>query len=297
MFGYIRTDTPNLRVREDRAFRSTYCGLCHTMGRCTGCLSRLTLSYDFSFLVLVRLLAGQERPVFEKRRCPLHPFRAQVVMAENEALRHCARCAALLNLRKAEDDLADERGMLRLRARLVRPFLMPGYRRVRKPLAELDASVREALARLSEVEQGQESSVDLPAAAFGSALREIAAFGLSGAGASIAGEIGYYMGRWIYLIDALDDRTADLKRGRYNPFLPTLGGGALTEKQISTVSALLTEELMGIERGLDLLDGSIYPDGMEILKNMLYLGMPAVGKQILNGRTPGKKGEAVTEEL
>ena len=101
----------------------------------------------------------------------------------------------------------------------------------------------------------------------------------------------------LFLIDALDDRTADLKRGRYNPFLPTLGGGALTEKQISTVSALLTEELMGIERGLDLLDGSIYPDGMEILKNMLYLGMPAVGKQILCGRTPGKKGEAVTEEL
>ena len=47
MFGYIKPHSPELKVREDAYYRGVYCGLCRAMGRCTGCLSRFTLSYDF----------------------------------------------------------------------------------------------------------------------------------------------------------------------------------------------------------------------------------------------------------
>ena len=61
MFGYVVVDKTALRIREYDYYRATYCGLCHAMGKCTGCASRLTLSYDVTFLALVReMLEGTQ---------------------------------------------------------------------------------------------------------------------------------------------------------------------------------------------------------------------------------------------
>ena len=56
MFGYVKPNIPELRVRENELYKATYCGLCRTMGKTTGCLSKLTLNYDFAFLALVRFV-------------------------------------------------------------------------------------------------------------------------------------------------------------------------------------------------------------------------------------------------
>ena len=34
---------------------------------------------------------------------------------------------------------------------------------------------------------------------------------------------GYFLGRWIYLMDAADDLLEDLKEGAFNPFVSRLG--------------------------------------------------------------------------
>ena len=57
MFGYIKTYPPELKVREQEYYRAVYCGLCRTMGKCTGQCSRMALSYDFAFLVMLRLIS------------------------------------------------------------------------------------------------------------------------------------------------------------------------------------------------------------------------------------------------
>ena len=68
MFGYIKTYPPELKVREQESYRALYCGLCREMGRCDGQCARLTLSYDFVFLTLVRLSVTGEAPTFRPRR-------------------------------------------------------------------------------------------------------------------------------------------------------------------------------------------------------------------------------------
>ena len=50
MFGYIRPVTAELKVKEYELYRAVYCGLCRSLGKCTGCASKLTLNYDFVFL-------------------------------------------------------------------------------------------------------------------------------------------------------------------------------------------------------------------------------------------------------
>lgn len=281
MFGYIRTHVPELRVREHECYRAVYCGLCREMGRCTGCLSRLTLSYDFVFLALVRMAVTGEKPTFGRRRCAVHPLKKRPTMESCEALTHSAHCAALLNYHKILDDKADERGLKRLRALLQQPLLAVGRRRARRVYGELEAQIAAHLAELSALERENTDSADLPANAFGALLRDICTYGLDGMQAKLAAAIGYHTGRWIYLIDALDDREADAARGSYNPLNLTYGTSALTEEQAETFSAHLTEELMEIERALDLIDGETFPEGMALLRNILYLGMPQVAKDIL----------------
>lgn len=203
------------------------------------------------------------------------------MMNGNEALAHSARCAALLNYWKVRDDRADERGFKRLRAMLVQPFMAIGRRRARRVYGQLEAQIASHLAQLSALERDNTDSADLPANAFGALLRDICAYGLEGTQAKLAAAIGYHTGRWIYLIDALDDRAADAERGSYNPLNLMYGTSALTAEQTETFSAHLTEELMEIESALDLTDGDAFPEGMALLRNMLYLGMPRVAEAIL----------------
>ena len=66
MFGYVKTHNPELRVAEYEYYRAAYCGLCRSMGKCTGQCSRMTLSYDFAFLALIRLALTGDKVSEEK---------------------------------------------------------------------------------------------------------------------------------------------------------------------------------------------------------------------------------------
>ena len=54
VFGYIRVRESELRVRELSLYRAAYCGLCRSLGRECGQVSRIYLSYDLTFMALVR---------------------------------------------------------------------------------------------------------------------------------------------------------------------------------------------------------------------------------------------------
>ena len=75
MYGYLRIHAPELKVREQEYYRAVYCGLCRTMGKCTGQCSRMTLSYDFTLFALVRMALTGETAAFRRRRCMAHPTR------------------------------------------------------------------------------------------------------------------------------------------------------------------------------------------------------------------------------
>ena len=69
MFGYIGVHDAELRLRELDCYRGVYCGLCRAQGSCTGQCSRLTLSYDFAFMALVRTALAGDTVQLELRRC------------------------------------------------------------------------------------------------------------------------------------------------------------------------------------------------------------------------------------
>ncbi len=287
MFGYVKTVRGELRIREYEYYRASYCGLCRAMGKCTGQCSRMLLSYDFAYLANVRMTLVGEKPAFEKRRCMVHPLRRRVMMERNAQLDFCAAASAILAYEKCRDNVADERGFARLRARLSCLFLRGAYRRAKKRLPALALAVREHLGRLAALEKEGNSSVDLAAAVFGDLLADVTAYGLEGTSATLARRIGFETGRFIYMLDALDDLEKDVKKGRYNPFALAYGG-ALGEEDKAGIKDAILCCLCDLSAAFDLVDSDDVTR-KEILNNILYLGMPHALERVLTGEAPQKE--------
>ena len=292
MLGYIRTDAKELRLREHESYRALYCGLCRSMGKCTGQCSRLSLSYDFVFLAALRYCFAKEIPTLKKRRCLVHPLRPRPMAEPSEALTYCAHASALLTYHKCLDDCRDERGGGRLRGYLARGLFRSAYRRARRTLPALDGEIREALAELSayEADPGTVPSADRPASLFGELMAKVFAHGLEESDARICGALGRAVGHWIYLVDAADDLVEDQKKGRFNPLL-LLFGGLPAKTDLENLKLSLTGQLMRAEQALLLMESFPTPEVKEILYNILYLGMPARAEQVLHSTA-----QALTKE-
>ncbi len=282
MFGYVKARRDDLTVRQDTFYRAAYCGLCKEMGRCTGQCSRLTLSYDMVFLYLVRMAILGKKSTVKKGFCLLHPFRKRLVVQSDDELKYAAKVSALLNYGKVCDDLADEKGFKRFIKKLLKPFFSASKRRAK--LDELYASIELRLKELSEIESQKLQSVDAPAELFGKLLSDVFAFGFDGDNATLAREIGFRTGRFIYAVDAADDIAKDKKSGSYNPFL-LLYGGEIGQNQKNIIEMSMKYDLTALAAAIDLID-----DGelVKIIKNIIYLGMPDAVHRALNEKQEKK---------
>ena len=77
MFGYLAADPSRLSPEELARYKACYCGLCRSLQERHGTLSRLTLNYDMTFLVL--LLQSLYEPEEQRgdETCLIHPFRSR----------------------------------------------------------------------------------------------------------------------------------------------------------------------------------------------------------------------------
>lgn len=283
MFGYVRTVNAELKVKEHDLYKATYCGLCRSMGKCTGQCSRMTLNYDFVFLALVRYAISPCEVKFKGRRCLAHPFFKRDSMERNEILDYSSKASAILNYQKVLDDLNDEKGAKKLRALLLRPFVAHSRKKAIKKdpsLISLDETVSKKLKELSLLEKSDSTGVDAPAACFGEILGEIMSFGFEGTDKRIAFELGRHVGAWIYVADALDDMREDAKKGRYNPFLKLYDGRLPNENELSLIYDATKNNLLSAESAFDLID--IDDEAIKnILSNVLYLGIPNKTAEII----------------
>lgn len=280
MFGYVVVDKPSLRIREYDYYRATYCGLCHTMGKCTGCVSRLTLSYDMTFFALVREMLEGTEVKFVKKRCVRHPLRKIETVSVNSQLEYSAYVGGTLTAGKITDNICDEKGAKRTLARFLKFFFSKIEREVDKNLPELSSFVAERLLELERIEEQKVASIDVPADIFGEMMAGLLSYGFGGEKRLIAINIGKRIGRWIYIVDAFDDYDKDRKSGSYNPFVLLYGAEDFTRDNLISISKMLEAELALACSALDLLDEDRDTTRSEIVKNILCLGMPQSVKRV-----------------
>lgn len=278
MFGYVKPFVPDLRVREHEMYRAVYCGLCRSMGKRTGCLSRITLSYDFAFLCAVRMVLEKTEKSVKVSRCMASPLKVRPVMEDNPALSYCSAVAAILTRAKVMDDIADGRGRDRFRAKMLLP---PASSMAKKALRyDKDLPVKEieeGLSRLAQLEREGCESLDTVADCFGDVLSAVFAKGLQGAEKAIAATLGKSIGRIIYVLDCADDREKDKEKNNYNP---------LNIEPISSeaLSAAVRLELSKAEAAVSLMDFEGVPELSQIILNVIYEGLPKEADRIFEGK-------------
>ena len=289
MFGYVKPCIPELKVKEYEFYKSVYCGLCCSMKKHTGELSRMTLSYDMTFFALVRMALLRTDVRVRKKRCFLHPLKKRPMMDDNDALAYTAAVSAILTYHKLEDTLADEKGLKRFVARMLRPCARRIRRRALRSVRDVAQTVETSMRALCALEAEKCAVPDMPADAFGDMLGRLLAYGLPDLEARIAYEIGRHTGRWVYLIDAVCDCADDRKSGSYNPFLLAYPDEAQLARTVNGMLAgAMAMEADAIMRAVDLIDFSDRAILRACIENIIYDGMEnavktAFGKERSDG--------------
>lgn len=275
MFGYVIVDKPSLRIREYDYYRATYCGLCHAMGKCTGCLSRLTLSYDVTFFVLVREMIDGTKVEFIKKRCVRHPIKKINTVKINPQMEYSAYVSAQLAFGKIVDNVNDEKGAKRLLAKICQLMFSRMDMKSFDGIPSMADFISKKLDIISQIEADRTKSIDAPAEVFGDMMAGLLAYEFEGEKKLIAEKIGKRIGRWIYIVDAFDDYFDDRKSGSYNPFVELYEGKDFSEDDLISISKTLEAELSLAFSAIELLDDDGDKNRSEAVKNILCLGMPA----------------------
>ncbi len=281
MFGYIRPEIRELKVKEHELYKSTYCGLCRVMGKRYSRFYKTSLSYDYVFMVLLNLLVSPEKVSFSKKRCALHPTKKKTVMDQNKALEKAADVGVIMLYHNLTDKIRDKDGI----KSFLGYFLLPEAKRLKKKALRkdympiLDNIAQDKLDKLSFAEKENIASVDIPSEYFGEFLGECLSAGLDGDIKKYVYQIGRNLGRWIYIVDAVDDLDGDAKKKCYNPFLAMFDTPDEAKKHTEMIKNSLLNELAAADNALAKLENTdvgIY----NILQNILRFGLPNIHDKI-----------------
>lgn len=278
MFGYVRPAPDKLTPEEEAQYRALYCGLCHTLGSRYGAVSRLTLNYDFTFLAA--LLSSTVET--DRKRCIVNPVKPHTVIRQNRALALAADVSVLLTYWKLRDGITDSCGLRREEYRLAALAMERAYRRASCLHPAFDAAIRQELELLSALEAARCSGLDEPADTFAKLLQGIAGELDNPLQQRILSQLLYHLGRWIYLIDALDDLKEDAASGNYNPILLrySLKDGELTASAREALVSTLDASIRQMAAAYELWD---FGQWSSIIRSTVYQGLYCVGNAILEG--------------
>lgn len=224
MYGYVKTYTPELKVRELEEYKGMYCSLCRTLGKRYGILSRLLLSYDLTFLAL--FLSGLSGKVcFSKGRCPFNPAK-KCGYCSNTELEYCADLTVIFAYHKLLDNISDEGFFKRLVCRILRPYFAHLYGKAEKLRPEACLTVSSMMEEQKNCECDN-AGIDRAADPTAKALGKLCGYGAENeADKAHRYRFGYCTGRWVYMCDAFDDLKDDIKKGSFNPFVSEFGEDA-----------------------------------------------------------------------
>ncbi len=265
MFGYIRVMKPEMRVKEYEAYKAVYCSLCRKLGKSYGILSRLTLSYDFTFLALLEMSLDSSCAQFEKKCCTFNPLKKCVYCKDEEHLELSAASAMIMLYYKILDNIDDEKGIKKLGFMLLRPIFSRAHKKAARKYPQIEEIVSAYISKQNELEKENCADLDTVADPTARAMAQILSLcSEDEAQKRVLDRLGYCIGRYIYILDAACDLEEDIKNGSYNVLKHEHGD--IFERVSPRLYVCINEAAKAFE----LLDIKKY---QHILGNIIYLGL------------------------
>lgn len=280
MFGYVRAYKPEMKFAEFETYRAVYCSLCKILGKQYGIMAKMTLSYDFTFMALLRLSVIDKCCGYSTMRCSFNPLKkCPRLKDDSEEMDYTAAVSIILFYYKLKDNYDDGGFADKLKSLC----LMPWFSRYRKKASakypEIDSAAKEFISAQNALERDNCGDIDKACEPTAQFLKT--AFARehdSEANRRVLGQMGLFSGRWIYLIDALDDLDDDIKHESFNVLknkfsLDKNSDGDEIKNAKEYAKGVLNMYNAGICDSYILLDKKRYDP---ILGNILYMGLPDV---------------------
>ena len=258
MFGHVQANLIDLSDEEKERYHAAYCGLCRTLGERHGPASRLSLTYDLTYLTLLLSSLYEPEETTGKSRCIVHPAKQHSYMT-NRCTEYAADMTVALSYFKCMDDWQDDHKLSR---RCYASTLSSLYEKVKEQYPEQCNAIETGIASLSEIEKGGKEVPDAAANCFGKLMESIFVME-NDHWEPYLRQIGYHMGRYIYLADAAVDYNKDKKKGSYNPLVPL----TTTPEEMRPVLMNVLGEASAAFEHLPLVQD------VHLLRNILYSGI------------------------
>ena len=261
MFGYVTIYEPELKVKDLKKYKAYYCGLCRMLKEKYGFMGQMTLTYDMTFAVILLSSMYENASEAERHRCKVHPIKKQM-MLRNEITDYAAAMNVLLAYYHMEDDWQDDRKVTSL---MTKSMIHGKVRRIIEEYPRQSRAIRSALEELSSCEKEECTDIDRTAGCFGRLMEELFVYREDIWERNLR-KMGFFLGKFIYIMDAYEDLPEDLKKGRYNPLRDMYGKDDYEGRMKQILCMMIAESTAEFERLPCLLD-------VDILRNILYDGV------------------------
>lgn len=261
MFGYVTANEQELKVKDFNKYKAYYCGLCQSLKNKYGTLGQMTLTYDMTFAVMLLNSLYECETKSSKHRCIVHPVNKRV-MLNSEITDYAADMNLILAYYHLQDDWEDEKKVSGLAGSAVL------RRKVEKAIAAYprqSKAIKEELQKLKEYEKANVLEIDYPAGCFGRLMEELFVYKEDHWSETLR-KVGFFLGKFIYIMDAYDDLEKDLKEGNYNPLKELSKEEDYEEKCKGMLFMMMGECSAEFEKLPCVLD-------IDILRNILYDGV------------------------
>ena len=263
MFGYINADLRQLSEVDRKTYQSFDCGLCRQLGKTASFKGQLLLNYDLCFLGI--LLQSLYEPDIDTHNfhCLIHPLKTKHGFS-SKAIEYAADMDVILSYHSLMDNYKDDNSRL---SGMAANLLKKDYDRIKVKYPRQTAAIESYIEKLSLAEAKNETNIDVVSSYTGEVLGELFNW-QDDAWSKTLHCMGYYMGKFIYIIDAYDDLKKDEKSGSYNPLLTMKRE---SPKEFETfvrinLTSLMAECAKSFER-LPIVENA------EILRNIIYSGV------------------------
>lgn len=263
MFGYINVNKNDLSEEDAFIYKSFYCGVCRALKDIGGSRTTVCLNYDVVFLALV--LSGLYEPQensFEFT-CKLHPGKKRTAF-KNDILDYAAKIDILLSYQSLMDDYHDEGDKTK---KVFADSLKKYYDDIAVKLNEQVKAIENCIRLTSEAEKNNEKNLDVVAGYTGDMLSVIFAYG-DDLWKDDLSTLGYYLGKYIYILDSFVDLEKDLKKKNYNPLIN------IETKEPSEYESYVRQALtMNISEAAKAFERLPILKYSSIIRNILYSGV------------------------
>ena len=261
MLGVMTVRKDELKFREFDRYRGYYCGLCRAIGSRCGSVCRLALSFEMTFLAMLHTSLYEPETADEKHHCLVHPLGKQRMLA-NEAIDYAADLSAIVAYYDLRDGWEDEHRVDRLAESAL---LRKAAREAGEHLPRQREAVEHYVKALHEIEARDDQNLDAAANLTGEMLGELYVM-KDDIYARDLRELGFYLGKFIYLCDCYEDVERDIRKKNYNPLILRRTNETFAADCEQMLSDMMARAALAFER-LPLIEDA------EIMRNILYSGI------------------------